>query len=376
MGKKSSPPPPDYTAVAKDQAQQQNDMNVQNTWANRANQYTPWGSQTWNATAGTDPATGKPITQWSQTTNLDPRLQETLDSQLDVERQRSQLAQGLTGRMQSEYSTPMDWGNMQGWNSGPNAYGMGAGPQQQNVQMGLDFGGTQNVQGADQSRQRAEDAIYKSSTSRLDPQWNQRQAQMEAQLANKGITAGSSAYTKAMDDFNRQKTDAYQQASMGAITGGGAEAQRNQGMDMALRQQQVGEIGQQGQFGNQAAQQAWMQSLGGAQFGQQQQQQSYNQQMQSAQFQNQLRQNQLTEAMQKRGFSLNEINALLNGQQVSMPSFGNYNQATGQQAPDLMGAAQGQYQAQIDQSNASNARSAGMMQGIGSIASTAGMVML
>lgn len=492
MGKKSTPPPPDYTAAAEKTAASNQEAMTQQTWANRPSQVDPWGRIDWQASSTIDPSTGKPVTQWTQNTTLDPRLQQALDSQINVQQQRSDMAQGLMGRAQGEFSQPMDWGSLSPWGAtpqggnlqtytspfgfgGPQAsyinpttgagYGgpqggnlqaytsaYGGGPQQQAIdtsrmatpqlQMGLDFGGTQNVQGADVSRQRAEDAIYKSATSRLDPQWQQRQTDLETQLANRGITTGSEAYTRAMDDFNRQRSDAYQQASMGAITGAGAEAQRNQGMDLSAHQQQVGDITAQGQFANtaagqafgfggQAAQQqlaaqqaAFGQSLQAGQyglgqqqqaFGQQQaataqnyaqamqayqqqmaqQQQAYQQQLgssgqyyqqgadayqrmlaqqqqafaqqqqagaqnfqqqyQSSQLANQLRQAQLQEAMTRRGFSLNEIQALLNGQQVSMPNFQGFQGAGNAGGVDYSGAAQNQWGAAIDANNAQQA---------------------
>lgn len=415
MGKKSPPPPPDYTALATAQANQQNELLGQQTWANRADQYNPWGSQTWSAQAATDPATGKPITQWAQTTQLDPRLQSALDSQIDITQQQSQMAQGLLGRSQQEFGQQMNWGALPAWASAPQqrqqlpqytgAYGQG--PQQNTwdlsrdatpqLQTGLNFGGTQGVNGADVSRQRAEDAIYGSATSRLDPQWAKQQSQFDAKMANQGITQGSDAYKDAYADFNRSKTDAYNQAQMSAVTGGGAEAQRNQGMDLALRQQQVGEIGQQGNFYNQALgqgfgygqqarqgqmsaeQQAWQQQMGGYNFGLSQQQQafdqarmagdqSWSQGMEGAKFQNEQRNQQLTEMMQQRGFSLNEIQALLNGQQVGMPSFGGYSQAGQGQAADLMGAGKAQYSSGLQQFNAQQAAQQQMMKGVGSMA--------
>jgi hypothetical protein len=389
MGKKSGPPAPDYTAAAEKTAAGNQENLTQQTWANRANQTNPWGSETWSSAKTVDPATGKPVTQWTQNTTLDPRLQSALDSQIALQGGRSDLANSLMPRASQEFGQAMDWSGLTPWGTAAQAGRLGAttsaygfGPRQERIdtsrqgtpqlQTSLDFGGVQDVAGSGQQRQRAEDAIYQSATSRLDPQWQQRQQSMESDLANRGISQNSEAYTRAMEDFNRQRTDAYQQAQMGAITGGGAEAQRNYGMDIGLRQQQVGEIGQQGAFTNQAlgqgfgfgqqarqgqlsAQQAaYGQGLQGAQFGLGQQQQAFGQQqqagaqnfqqqLQAAQFQNQQRQQQLTEAMQQRGFSLNEINAIISGQQVGTPQFAGYNQAGTVQGPDYSGAAQQQY---------------------------------
>ena len=74
--------------------------------------------------------------------------------------------------------------------------------------------------------------------------------------------------------------------------------------------------------------------------------QNFNQAMQGSQYSNQIRQQQLTESMQQRGFSLNEINALLSGQQVNSPQMPNFAQAeSATPAPLYQGAAD---QASID----------------------------
>jgi len=86
-----------------------------------------------------------------------------------------------------------------------------------------------------QARQHAEDAIYGRATSRLDPQWQQREHDFSAGLANQGIDPNSEAYAKALGNFGRGRNDAYQQAQYGAIEGGGQEAQRQQGMDIQSR---------------------------------------------------------------------------------------------------------------------------------------------
>lgn len=371
MGKKSSPPPPDYTAAAeKTAASNAQAVNMQ-TWANRADQTDPWGSVSWASRAEVDPATGQTVTKWTQNTSLDPRLQQALDSQINIQNQRSQMAEGLLGRVQSEYGQAMDWGNLSPWGSAPSAGNLQAITDPNGYSLQAQDIDTSRMGGYGDYRKQAEDAIYKSATSRLDPQWQQRQQDFDVQMANQGITRGSAAYSKAQDDFNRQRTDAYQQAQMGAITGGGAEAQRNFGMDQGALQQQL--AAQQALFGQQQA--AGQFGLYGQQqaFGQQQQAgaQNFNQGMSLANFQNQMRQQQLQEAMQQRGFSLNEIQALLNGQQVNMPNFQSYNTAGNAGGTDYSGAAQNQWSATMDAANAQQAGQSGLMSAGATIGSAA-----
>ena len=357
----SAPEAPDYAAAAEKTAEASKEAVTAQTWANRANQTNPWGSTSWTNAAVKDPATGQMVTQWHETTKLDPKLQAALNSQLQMQQGRSDLANELFPRAQTEFGQAMDWSGFTQMAQGPKAGNL----QSTGIQRGLNFGGVNDVADSGASRQRAEDAIYQSATSRLDPQWQQRQGDLETQLANQGITRGSDAWKREMANFNTDRNDAYSQAQMQAITGGGAEAQRDYAIDMGLRQQQAQEIAQQGQFAN-AAQ--------GQQFGQYQTagNQNFQQQMATANYQNQMRQNQIAEAMQKRGFSLNEINALISGQQVSMPQFGSYNTAGQQQSADYSGAARDQYSASMDAFNAKQQQMANLMQGASGAASVFG----
>ena len=153
-----------------------------------------------------------------------------------------------------------------------------------------------------------------------------------------------------MRNFEQNATDAYGQLNMDAIIGGGAEAQRMQGMDIGRRAQLGDERTQMGSFYNDAADQALRQQLG---IGNQE----FNQGLQQSGFQNTLRQQQIAEAMQQRGFTLNEINAIMTGQQVGMPSMPGFQAAGRANAVDYLGAANMQDQANlerfsIDQANA------------------------
>ena len=76
--------------------------------------------------------------------------------------------------------------------------------------------------------------------------------------------------------------------------------------------------------------------------------------MTQSKYSNQIRQQQLTEAMQLRGFELNEINALLAGQQVGMPQMPSFAQAESSVPSDIIGAgvAQANADAAADPTNA------------------------
>lgn len=499
MGKKSGPPAPDYTAAANAQAAGSQANTTQQTWANRPDQTSPFGNVTWGSTQAVDPSTGQTVTKWTQNTTLDPKLQGALDSQMNLQQGRSDLAGSMLGGVQQTLGRPMDYSQFTQMSGGPGAQNTGTttsangfnfGPQntdtsrqrspfvdqsrQQtqnintalqespqlnaqlgqgagNIQSGLDFSGAQGVSDAASTRARAEQAAYQSQTSRLDPRFASQQASMESDLANRGISRDSEAYSRAMQDFDRSKNDAYTQAQLGAIGVGGTEAQRDYGMDLGLRQQQVNEgalagnfanTAQQQQFGqglqsgqannaalqsqfgmgqsaqqqqlaaqqaafgqgsqsrqNQLAaqqaafgfgntarqtqlgaqQQAFGQDLASGNFGLQQQQQNFGQnlqannqnfqqQMQQSGYQNQLRQQQIAEALQQRGMGLNEMNALLSGQQVQNPQFQNFGQAGQAQTPDLLGAQTAQYNAALGGQANSNAAYGDMLGGVGNMA--------
>jgi len=145
------------------------------------------------------------------------------------------------------------------------------------------------------------------------------------------------------------------------------------------------------QFGNQAQQQDYAQRMGLTGLNNQAQQQAFNQNLQAAQFGNQalgqaagldtsrmqamnqaagqafnmggqyadqmarMRQQGIAEQQLQRAMPLNEMNALLTGQQVGMPQMPQFNTAQRAETPQLLNAANMNYQAQLDQSNASNA---------------------
>jgi len=229
---------------------------------------------------------------------LTPEAQATLEAQQRVERALSGLGEQAIGRVQNVYGTDFTpqglpaqqfqfggYGNLptapelQGRarsdvsalpvNFGPTAgqYGMAAGgPQGLNLQ-GLDTSGISGVQtGAGQfgtaqggpaaptlqgqldtsnlaampvgAGMTAQQAIM----SRLDPQLQRQRAQLETQLANQGLVRGGEAFNAAITEQQQQENDLRTQAALQGIS-----------LDMAARQQGLGEAQALGGFANQAA---------------------------------------------------------------------------------------------------------------------------
>lgn len=336
-GKSSAPPPPDYTGAAKEQAAASRELTDVQNWANRPTQNTPWGSTTWDAKAGVDPATGKDITQWTQNTTLAPELQNALNDQFSLQSGRSNLAGSFMDRVSNEYSKPFDYNNL------PQ---MAQTPGVSNLSTGFNFG--QPLPQVDSSYR---DTVANQLMSKMQPTHDYQTKQMETKLANQGLRAGSEAYNRAMGQLGNQQS----LERFNALDQSGNEAQRLYNMQM------------------QTAQQGYNQNLGAAQFQNQALGQQYGLNQQAAQFQNQLRQQAIAEQAQRRGMSLNEMNALLSGQQVSMPNMPSFNAAQRSETPNILGATQMGYDAQLGAVNANNAASAQQMGSLAQLGSTAFM---
>ena len=151
---KRTPPPPDYIGLANTQAQASREIvNTQN-FANRPNINTPFGSESWSTRAITDPATGQQVTEWTQNTDLNPQLQQALNSQINVQQGRNDLANAFMGRVTDEYRQPFDWQNLPSLTSAGTpgqlqtgiadySPGLQTNVGQQGVVSGFNFGGPQ-----------------------------------------------------------------------------------------------------------------------------------------------------------------------------------------------------------------------------------------
>lgn len=185
----SPPPAPDYSGAAQATAAGNVDAARLATRANRVDQNTPYGSINY---------TELPNDRWRSDINLSPTGQQLLgyanDAQLGLGRE---MSQGLN-RVQGSLDQPFDYGSV-----------------------------------GDVS-----DASYAAQTSRLDPQWSDRESAERVRLANQGLTAGGEAYDKEMRNFGQQRNDAYTQARLAAQ---GTMPQTYQ-LAQALRSQPLNEL--------------------------------------------------------------------------------------------------------------------------------------
>jgi hypothetical protein len=295
MGGKSTP---DFGQIATSQGEENEQIVRDQLYANRPDQYTPWGATSWGSEAGYD-ANGNPITNWSQTTSLTPELQDIYNKQVAIQGGRADIAGMLTGRLGSEYGQAQDW---RGLNP------MGQVPTSQYT---LPEG---SVGDPNAFRQRGEDAMYDSAMSRIKPQQEANRAGLETKMRNQGLRPEDAAWKSQMQGMDQSDTDQDNQARWGAVDAGRQEAAQMFGQGLANNQNN------------------YQQALGANS-------QNFGQSMQGSQYANQIRQQQITEALTKRGAGLNEINALLSGQQVGMPQMPNFQNAGAAQPTDQMGAA-------------------------------------
>ena len=471
MGK-SAPQAPDYSRIAGQQGQISSQLLDQQTAANRPTVYTPWGSQTWTRSPGgtrTEAGTATNGAQfdaqryleanpdvaqnwsgnayehfqrhgqgegrqgfwqditvnapdsWEQRITLSPDQQAALDSQMAIQRGRSQGAQTLLDQSIRNFQSPMNWNAMPARAESISAPSLGgsfgnpnvrnldsaqageltSGVQQRGTMTGVSGGSIQSQlnQSPGQWRQAAQDAVWNLQRPMLEEQ----RAGLENQLANQGLARGSEAWNREM----RRMDDSFARAQLQAIETGRGEASQMFGQDLASGQfanaAQAQQFGQgmsnaglfnaaqqqmfnqdmanaglanaaQGQrfnqdlqrlgFENQAGQQQFENMNRLAQLGDSRAAQQLDMMLRAGAFNNQNRQQAISEEQMRRGQTLNELNALLTGQQVSMPQMPSFVSAGRAETPNLLGAAGQQYQASLDGFNAQQMGSASMMNGL------------
>lgn len=90
-------------------------------------------------------------------------------------------------------------------------------------------------------RQEVEDALFQRQKSRLDPRFAEEENSLRSRLANQGITEGSEAYNKEIALFGRNKNDAYENATLGSITGAGNDMAQQFNMDLSAHNSKIGD---------------------------------------------------------------------------------------------------------------------------------------
>ena len=251
----------DATNAARVQAAADRETQRDLTYADRPNQYSPFAALEWSPEVFTDPASGEDVTRWTQNQTFTPEVQRAVDAQLGLVGDKSELAYGMMDRIRDEMGTAPDWDQFggvagKGWQSALAGYspqGAGYTSQAKNYVsegknyvsegknyesigknyeatgkdyegQGKDYTAAQLEYDPDALRRRVEDTLYNEATRRLDPQYAQAERALDLKLRNQGVNPGDAAYDSAMETFNLDKNDAYEQARRSATQQGMAEA--------------------------------------------------------------------------------------------------------------------------------------------------------
>lgn len=234
MSKGGNSAPNPYTSAGQ-QTQSNINSGIASNVLNNTNVYSPYGSSTYAQTGSTN-VDGYQIPQFSQNISLNPQQQATLGS---IEG----AAGNLAGKIQNASSGTYGLGQYTtGLKTGFN--------QGQPIQ-----GQTSMPAGSAQAIQDARDAAYNQQEAYLQPQQAQQGEQLNASLAQQGITQGSAAYNNAQSQQGRQNTFSNQQAQNAAVQAGQQEQNTLYGQSL-----------QSGEFANTAAGQEFAQGQGAAQF--------------------------------------------------------------------------------------------------------------
>jgi hypothetical protein len=374
----SAPPPPDYAGAARETAQGNLAAAQTATAANRVNQYTPYGSLEYKQ-YGVD-TYGNPL--WSATTNLSDVGRQLLDNQNQTSLGLGGTINAALGRVQGTMGQPFNPNTpaIQYGGQAPTLGQVGQGPQFSQAGTAAQAQGMGNAPtlqtGLDYQGMEGWDKATALLNQRLQPQIQQSEERLQAQLANQGIVAGTEAYNRAMTQQGQKTNDLLTQAQLA-----GQNVQQNmfgqalQGGQFA-NQAMLGQNQAQGanvQLSNQAAQQNYANQLAGLGFNNQAGQQGYQNQLAAnqqnnaamqqmfanqqagANLSNQAQQQAYNQAMTQYNMPLNTLSALRSGSQVQNPSFVNTPQQATTSGADILGATQMNYNAQMGDFNAKNA---------------------
>lgn len=345
MGGKGSKAPkaPDYAAQAKAQGAADKSVAQYTTGMDRPNQYAPGGSVEWTLRPGAD-ANNPKAGDWQQTTKLTPEQQAIYDAQQKNDLSLQGLGSTAIGQAKDTLGNKFD----------PNLTGFkpAEGLAQSNTGLpGNTLNQFQNIsEDADRFNAEASQALYDKQTMMHDERFGEQEARERQRLASMGLQEGSAAYKNAMQEFNRNKNEAYQTAGLDSLLKGYDVGTQNLNNQLNARQSNMGLA--QGQYG---------QDSNNFQLDQSERQAQATSQLNLAQQAAQQRQQEFGEASYKRSLPINEIGALLGGGGVQMPQFANFAPSTPFNAPDMLGAAQAQYNAKMGGHNSSQAQKGGLL---------------
>lgn len=389
MGSKSTPEQPatpDPAALAAAQGDANLNTAISQAYLNATNQTTPYGSSKFN-TVGYETVDGRQVPRFEQVVTLSPDEQQKLDLTNDVAISALNLGNDVVNRVHDTVETPFSIagapaavsnvtpGQIQ--SSVPSqTFATSFGDSGQ-IKTSLDTSGVSDIPGLDDfGAQR--DQVAEALFSRLDPQFDRDRSTLETQISNQGIARNTQAWNDAIDELNRNKTDARYQATLAA----GQEQGRLYDEAMAARNQTFGEALSSGNFWNTAQGQQYAQDLGRAdfmnsgktaqlnadmatgQFANAAEAQRFNEDSANAALQNAARERYIQEQDYLRNQPINELSAILgfsNG--IQMPNFSPM-PTTQVATTDVLGANKLSYDVAMNNYNQALAQNSSAMGGI------------
>ncbi|WP_062235877.1 tail fiber domain-containing protein [Aureimonas sp. N4] len=427
MGKKSQPQAPDPAQTIAAQSAANKDAVRESAKANAVDQYSPWGSTTYQKNAE-----GMPT---SQTISLSDQGQRIYNGQQNIAEGLTQKAGELAGRIPTG---PMDVSNLPARvtavGSGPQMGGVsaaGADPSSLGLTTGVNVPSLQmavasrsgelqrdinsrtgevsnlGMQDYGAATKATQDATFGKAQSLLKPGQDLERSRLEQSLSDRGIPLDSAAGRAELTRMAQSQSEANNRSAYDAVAAGSAEQSRLFGLDATRTQinnsaagQRFGQDLNAGQFRNDATDrafgqdlssgtfannaagqlfgmnmqnaalnnsargQAFDQAIGSQGFNNNTAQQGFQNQLTGANFQNDQRSAALQEALALRNQDFNEASALLQGAPVmGTPSFMN-TPTYSMQPVDAAGIYQQDYANRVQQSQARQANGNAAMSGL------------
>lgn len=312
-----APKTPDYSALAKQQAQSDKDIAMYLTQANRPNQSDPYGQTTWTQEETPEYLKALGVAQQYERSMAANPQWDSAQAQAQL-KQYQDAANNLKGQGKWTQTTTYTPEQQALLNQQQQLQGM----QNSKIMEMLGSFQTPTLQSRDLPAQRQlkeadynniNELLYGQLTRDFGDRFAREEAANKANLANMGFQMGSEGYQNALSDFNKQKNDAY----LDAQTQAALSSYDQMNKERALNQSEYGMLSSDDLN-------RWS-ALTSNDLN------NYNSQM-------------------------SVLSQLLGGGQgptgVQFPGFA---QATQYQSPDLLGAAQASYNGNLNQTNASNA---------------------
>ena len=281
-----APDPPDYAGAAAAQGAANKETALAEAALNRPTQVTPQGTLSWSLKPGADANNPKPG-DWVSTQTLSPEQQQLYNLGTQSQIGLAQIGNRAVGQLGPQLGTQLDQTSL---------------PSAVTTNIPTDASQFQGM--ANQAR----DSYYNQATRLYGEQFGQSEDALRTRLANQGITEGSEAYNREVNQFQRNRDLAYQNA---------ADTATQRGFD--LQTQQLNNL---------------INAVGA---------------------QNTSRQAGIQQQSAMRQVPLNEIIAIMSGSQMQNPQFQSGNSGAQIAQAPTFDATQAQYQAQLGNYNAQSA---------------------